>query len=482
MKDTKLIQHIISELEKSDLKYRGNRELFELLFAPVRFGDEGAYLRKKAIKPILERVKEYDEFERVKFSKLANNIICGDDEARARSKVKSLLVGFMSEEDIDRFVDGIPCKDPNEKNYKTHFVDHWRKEDRNIHDKVIKQALQRNFDFSENLWGCGEVVVKESLKKGIEKFIKRELSKHVDIFAKIRQEFHLESSITDEELDDLNKIRGMSQVEIMEYIAEHYRLEENHSQEFLLRFINILDKKGYYRLLLGDAYDVLEPRFKESNEVKLITAHAYGSAEINRPKRAFEILSTIKPRDYDMLTEAISNMRRYQLNDKSLTQQQKREIIEKIIAFYEDAFYDDECKHHYYPGVNLAYITTLAKLLFGNTLKTKLTTSQIYNLSKDTILADKKSPKSANRYYAEVAKIEFMLLNNRSDALLELESFLENNSQTIPPVELGRTQRQMQFFVDTLKSHKTDDVVKKMQKAIEVIDDFMKYEAEWDRA
>jgi hypothetical protein len=479
MKDTKLIQHIISELEKSELTWSGNRELFELIFAPVRFGDEGAYLRKKAIKPILERVKGYDEFERVKFGKLANNIICGDDETRLRDEVKSLLVGFMSDEDIDRAVDNIPCKDKSEKNYKTHFVDHWRKEDRNIHDKAIKQALERNFDFSSKLWGSSEVVVKESLKKGIEKFIKRELSKDIDIFAKMRQEFHLESSITDEELDDLVLIRGMSQVQIMEYILEHDPLKENRSQEFLLKFINILDKKGYYRLLLDDAYIILEPRFKESNEVKLITAHAYGSAEINKPKRAFEILSTIKPRDYDMLTEAISNMRRYQLNDQNLTKEQKREIIEKIINFYKEAFYDNECKHHYYPGVNLAYITTVAKLLFPNSINPKLSVNQIYNLSKDTITADKKSPKTANRYYAEVAKIEFMLLNNNPNALFELESFLDNNSQTIPPVELGRTQRQMQFFVDTVKSHKTE-VVKKMQKAIQIIDDFMKYEAKWE--
>ena len=74
-----------------------------------------------------------------------------------------------------------------------------------------------------------------------------------------------------------------------------------------------------------------------------------------------------------------------------------------------------------------------------------------------------------------------MLLNNSSNATTELELFLSDNSESIPPVELGRTQRQMQFFVDTLKGYEFEnEIIKKMQKAIKIIDDCMKYEAVWE--
>ena len=59
--------------------------------------------------------------------------------------------------------------------------------------------------------------------------------------------------------------------------------------------------------------------------------------------------------------------------------------------------------------------------------------------------------------------------------IAELERYLEMESENISVIELERTQRQMQFFVDTVSSldSKNNQIFIRMQNAIEIINDFI---------
>lgn len=488
MKDSKLLQHIIEKLEKSSLVWKGDKELFELLFAPVAYGHEAENMRKRAIKPLHDIFKDSFAYDAKIFKKMAHNIRCGKFESEDRKSIVDYLSGlaFCEVSHIEKLVEKIPCKEPDEENYRSQFS-HWknRQTDRNIKDYKIKKSLQENFDFPQTLWGRSETQVIKELEPCIAKFIQKRTKKEIDLFTKMRKDFHLESAITEEELDDLQKIRGMSQQEIMVYISEHNPLREHRSQEFILKLISVLDAKGYFQLLLEDALTELSQLYRQSKEIKKITAHAYGSTEVNRPLDAFDILSTINSDDdnevADMMTEAISNLRRHYLNEKDISTDSRREAVQKIFSYYEDVFTKNG-EVHYYPGINLAYMTTIAEILFPSEIKPKYTIYEIATKVKESIKKDQNATNSTDQYYANIAKIEFNLLQNRTNALHEMEIFLEEFSEKISLVALDRTRRQMQFFVDSIKTETKHDIAEKMQQSIQIIDDFTAGQKAWERS
>ncbi len=543
MTNTEVLRFIISGLENSpDIIWKGDKELFELIFDPIPYGNDIENRQKEAKQFIFDIFQNVGKFDKAKFNKLVKNIISGGSEESCRKKIvaflqeeitrleiitdvdieklvealpckgdldkgqkeyiydifqyvekfnktkfdqlsksitcgkdekidKEVVITFLREEvtrlkiitdvDIEKLVEFIPCKDSKEKNYKTSFSG-WKKEGTisSIGCKRIKKALQKNFYFESDLWSKGDTFIKQRLQEGINKFIIGPLPLDP-----------ITPSFTQEELDDLLNIRGMKLQEIKQYLEEHPIL----SQNFVEKLIYILYDKEYYDLLVDEVFNKF---YKDDIGIKKIKAHVWGSDKIGKYLEAYYLLSTIPSDDDDeivnMKTAATSNMRRHQLNDAKTDNNQKKEIIETLISDYKETF-ESKDTYNYYPGINLAYMSVISIALFGNEIKLDDSISTIYNKSKKSIDIDKKNLDTSKQYYANITTIEFMLLNNIESFTVELEQFLDSKEQTIIIKGLLQTRRQMQFFIDTLASSgiSKNPIILNMQKSIKIIDDFI---------
>ncbi len=492
MTNSAILQFIIEELSKSQLSWDGDKELFELICAPLSYGDNIYKKCKNAKQTILDIFNQKDEFDEKKFNSLANNIICGENKAKHIQslldflKEQILFLNISTDVDINQLIQKIPCKKEGEKSYKSNFGNWKNGNTDRINRREVKQRIEQNFYFSPSLWDQGEYTIKQTIREGIAQFIKKqtqEIEEINNLFEEIRREFNMKNSITTDEIKELENIEDMTQTQVMEYISKHYPLKKHRSQEFIQKMIPILYKKGYYELLLDDVIQALDIHLQDSNHIKKIKANIYGSSIMGEYLKAFNILSLIESDDdteiVDMRTEAISNIRRHYLSDITIDKEQKKYIIDMLKVYYKNTF-ELNNTFHYYPAINLVYILIIESILFDNEQKKQKlskTINNIYEKCKPSILADQKSDNLQNRYYANITELEFMLLRGTRSPIAELERFLELEEKCIPLSELSRTQRQMQFFVDTITNlHSLNNpILEKIQRAIEVIDDFIEF-------
>jgi hypothetical protein len=490
MTNTQVLQFIVEELSKYSLSWSGHKELFELICSPLSFENATYQQRKKAKEDILDLFKPHKTFNQIRFNKLADNIICGENE----KKYAQELLDFLKEEisrlkisldpDLTKLIEEIPCKNGQETNYKNNFSNWINGYTKRINRQEVKHKLEQNFYFSPSLWDQGEYTIKQTIREGVEKFVKRHTKEVDDItnmFEKIRKEFQMKKDITTQEEQSLDKIAHMTQQEIMKYIGTHYPLQKYHSQEFIQKMIPILYQKGYTSLLLHYVIEALELPLKGHKEIKKIMAHLYGSPEVGEYLKAFQILESIKSNDdkeiIDTRTEAISNIRRCYLSDKNIDKENKIEIIHTILKFYEEAFIFKE-NYEYYPAINLAYIVVLHFFFTEDVNESALIQkiSSIHKKCESSIQKDKKQDDFTKNFYANITQLEFMLLKGFKSSVLELERYLEVEEECIPLPELARTHRQMQFFIDnlnTIPNTEQNTIVQNIQRAIEVIDDFI---------
>jgi len=493
MTNTQVLQFIIEELSKfEELSWSGHKELFELICAPLSFGNDLYQQRKKAKNLILEHFKSCDKFDHSRFNKLADNIICGENEKKYADQLYNFLnqqassLQISVECDLHNLIKKIPCKNRNETNYKNSFSNWINGYTDRINRQEVKLRLEQNFYFSSSLWDQGEYIIKETIREGVAKFVKRhtqEVENIVNLFEEIRKEFQMKKNVTEKEQQTLENMVKMSHQETMEYIGKHYPLEKHHSKEFILRMIPLLYKKGYTILLLRYVIKALDIPLKEHKEVKKITAHLYGSPEIGEYLKAFHILESIESDDdeeiIDLRTEAISNIRRYYLTNKNIYLKNKIEIINTIIRFYESTFTFND-NYDYYPAINLSYMLVLLSAFTADLNETKLIQklTSIHKKCIPSIQRDQKKSDPTKNYYANITQLEFMLLKGSPNAILELERYLDIEEECIPLPELSRTQRQMQFFIDNINSIPNlfeSMIIKNIQRAIEVIDDFIEF-------
>ncbi len=488
MTNSQVLQLIIQELNQTPISWDGDKELFELICAPILYGNESYQKLKSAKQNILNIFQASNKFNQKRFHTLANNIVSGENEDRYKQELLYFLhkqikmINISTQVDIKLLIKEIPCKTGDEKNYKTSF-NNWKKgKTERINSQIIKKRLEQNFDFPSALWDKGEMFIKGAIRDGVAKFVKQHTCEIIDIFDELRKEFNMKTTITDDEIKKVEAIRQMHQTEVMEFIAKQYPLAKNSSQEFILRIIPILYGKGHYELLLHDIIPALDIHLQNIKQIIKIKAHILGSSVIGEYLKAFDLLSTITSNNdteiIDMQTEAISNMRRHQLSYTELSKEQKKEIIKKIISHYKKIFEHNKT-YHYYPAINLVYMMIISSLLDDNEQEQHLNIAinSIHEKTKPSIKIDKKSNNSKNRYYANITELEFMLLKNTGSPIAELERFLDMNKENLPIVELGRTQRQIGFFVATIISlyGNNTPMIERMQRAIEVIDDFTEY-------
>ena len=476
MTNSRVLQFIIEELKNSPINWKDNRELFEIICYPTSFGQENEKKRQLAKKPILKLFKEYGSFNKKEFNFIANGIICNKNEQLQKEKLLSFLLENMEKfhikfNNIESLINKIPCKNQNIKNYRSKF-NYWRNKYCEIQDENIKKCIQINFNFQSDLWSSCEAYQKDNLREGIKKFIRQYLEESLaDIFIKVDG---VKDNLNNKELKGLFKIRDMNQNDIIKYIDQNRPL----SQIFILKLISLLYDKGYYKLLLKEGIEVLKPSVYDDIKIKKLHAKVLGSSKIRRYKEAHDVLKSIeidcRRQLINIQTEAISNRRRYKLLEFSTNREEKRKILQDLFFHYQQAFQENKI-YHYYPGINLAYIVAISKIIFDTKDQQLENISSIFKKSKKSIMQDKNNKNYKVKYYASITNIEFKILQSLDISLFELKTLLEKNSGSIPKIGLEKTQRQMKFFVDILVSfqvheHKTLFL---MKNAIDIIDNFM---------
>ncbi len=410
---SEVLQFFIKKLSKSSINYKNDRELFELIFFPIKYGNKS---------------KEFEQ-------------------------------------------------NSKEKNYRSQFS-YWKniKNRVNIRDKNIINALEENFNIPENTFLKGENEIEEILKSCVDYFIntsKDNDNDKLDII-KILEELGLIDDISSRGAQDLEDIEKMNSQDIKQFLKQHKPLEEHRSQEFVLKLIKILQKKGYYLLLLK-VWKSLDYYNRESLEVKKIKVDALSSSKVGEYEKAYKLLRGI--RQYlqddeeinDIETGLLSNMRRHELNNPKKSDKERKSILISLIYGYGTLF---KQKNNYYPGINLAYVISTASTLFKDKIKSNDSISSIYKKAQKSISLDKKSDDSINRYYASMTDIEFMLLDGSKKSIHDdLQLFLQTQ---IPSKELQKTKRQMQFFISSVSSVSEESDNLGIKKAIQIIDDFEK--------
>jgi len=489
MTNTEILRFIVEELKKTELEWNTNKELFELICDPIPFGNDRFEKRKKA----KETIKKFFDkagvsFDAKRFDSLVKNIVCGHHEAQYRDELLTFLDQtarenkISIEEDLSQIVAQIPCKQEGERNYKTHFSNWLNDITQRINSHQVKKQLEQNFYFPPSLWTKGELTVKTAIREGVAKFVAQRTTEKDKHFETMRQKLQNSNTSTfQKEKEHITALEQMNQTDTMLFINQNYPLQQKFSQHFIQKMALVLYQKGYYALLANDIFPALDIHIQEQKEFKKLRAHVEGSPSVGNYRKAFYILDTITtddPMEYiDIRTEAISNYRRHTLIYATLTKEEKIESIQEIIGFYQHVFTFNQT-YHYYPAINLSYMLTLENLLLENKNLQK-NINEIYNKTKTSIYKEKSSQDKTQCYYANITDLEFLLLKERANPIAELERYLDMEVEYIPFAELARTQRQMLFFIDTIKSlyGTHTKILDTMHQATEVIEDFMECSA-----
>jgi len=494
MTNSQVLQYIIEELGKTTLSWSSDKELFELICAPLSYGHD-TYQKRKKIKKALLALYQKPNFDTKKFHLLAENIVCGDNENKYREELKHFLLqqpavlNMSNEEDMISLVYALPCKPKNEKNYKNNF-NNWKngKTDR-INCQKVKQRLEKNFHFSASLWGMHRTTIKQTIRKGVAEFVKQKPVTSTNIttfFKEIRSEFNIKEEITKKEKVILEEIKGMPKKQIKKYILDNTPLSESHSQDFIQALIPLLQQKGCDELFLEHVIEALDIHLQETNQIKKIKADVLGSPFVGEYLKAFNYLSSIETEDvFEIIhvgTEAISNVKRHYLGNVYIGIKERQGIVHTLIKYYKDIFnYKDT--FHYCPAVNLAYMLVIDAMMSDDKAKCNLlneTIDDIYAKCKRSIVMDQNSTVRRERYYSNMAKLELYLLKGADSPVAEIARFLEFEESTISLIELTKTRREMQCLIDIAGEVQGLDHprLRGVESAIAIIDDFMEFKLE----
>ena len=117
MTNTEVLHFIIKELQDSSLIWRGDKELFELIFSPIKYGNEIEIRRRKAKQSILDIFKHITKFDKEKFSKLLNHMTFEKNKDRYREETVTFIqeeitrLEIITDANIAELIAVISCKD-----------------------------------------------------------------------------------------------------------------------------------------------------------------------------------------------------------------------------------------------------------------------------------------------------------------------------------------------------------------------------------
>ncbi len=374
---------------------------------------------------------------------------------------------------------------PNGKDYSNGFFDGhkgWlgKTTYADIRDSDFKTAVSKTFNFDKSVWtNLNDDDHMKIIQEKIAGYVNR-TQHNIDLFESFDlSSLDIKDEFSDEQKDELHQIRGMDLENIKEYFHENSSL----SQSFLLKIIPILYSKGFYETMINDAIDKLDAGLKNNIEIQKMHAHALGSAKMGKYVEAFRLLDSLGSNEnieefIDLKTAAISNIRRNNLSSSSLDIEKLKENLLILVHHYEK-IYNAKETYNYYPGVNLAYIVSIGQIVFESDEDFNQNISDIYKKSESSIKEEKENDSLDSQFYANISELEFLLLLNRDNFTNMLESYLDENSEKINLVELERTSRQLEWFVDIVERftiNTQSSVVLKAKKAIEIIEDFIEFE------
>lgn len=289
---------------------------------------------------------------------------------------------------------------------------------------------------------------------------------------------NIHDEITEEEKSETIKIGGMSKEEIKKYFHENRNL----SQKFILKVIPKIYRNGYYQILLEDWIDSLQQNYRQLIDIRKIEAHALGSKEVGKYKESFNLLKDLGTLEnieelIDLRTSAISNIRRYKLQDCTTLEELKEHLL-VLKEHYEKIFNANE-NNHYYPGINLAYILAIGQIVFPKDEDFNFDISIIRDKTIKSIEIDNKSDNLLDVYYAKMSKCEFGMLTNNDLFERELGNLLEYEVQEVEVSDISRTLRQIDWFIDIVRRftiNTQNKIYKKSEIALKLLNDYLKYE------
>jgi hypothetical protein len=223
-----------------------------------------------------------------------------------------------------------------------------------------------------------------------------------------------------------------------------YLDDENVSQEFLYRLLQLLYDAAEYRFISDFILDKLP--VKKHPKLTILAAHIYGSTQVGEYDKAITLLKDIKEATLDEQTDnktaMISNtIRRFFIDDP------EKEAVCALLEKALDAYANIIQQHpHYYPAVNYAYTYVLLDALAGENNLSKYDTPEFYFDDEDI-----QQSFEENSYYARISKAEFSMLLGKPVEADALNTILNDTAYTEDMIK--RTLRQLDFFKDILETY-----------------------------
>jgi hypothetical protein len=319
-----------------------------------------------------------------------------------------------------------------------------------INNGHIRTSIQRQFDFDGSIWDAPDRTQREVLRQAVKRFV------HPDPQIDLNELLPRNVPLSDEQMGLLVRLRNACEDDSLELLerADHFLEPRPENQNFLLELLPLLYRKGMYDFLESSVFPSLLPHNAESSHIKIFRAHTLGSLKNPDYLRAASLLLSIEtdaPEELmELQTGVISNVRRYHLEKPDLTREELAQTLPVMTRYYTEVF-ETAQKHHYYPGINLAYMLTLSRHCVPETHH--IDPDEVANIYRDaepSIVRDGTDGSEELRYYARMSDMEFRLLLGRDHLQHDLYVLLEEgNPSYISYVE--RTLRMMEFFIRTMK-------------------------------
>ena len=351
--------------------------------------------------------------------------------------------------------------------------------DSNIENLYIKKKIEMKLDFSSELWDKVEIEQKKIIPQKVKLFLEREPTK------KVTNHKSYDISLTDIEPVVLTcnqeQKRLIKQIENADSVTIKNMLNKNNffrckeeNQDFLMKVLPILYKKGFYEFLHTKLFPSLLTYNREKNYVKFKEANTLSNIGDDNYREIYHLLKSIqnptKEESIEITTMLISNFKRSSINQENIDKEALLNTIITSIKHYKDAY---EETNNYYPAINLVYMLKLLDILFPkDKVFLDYNLENIYNSTQLSIKEDKRRGEDFN-YYASISDIEFQILLNKYTNNEELKDEIANLLLELTPDKflLERTVKQMLWFISLIEEFKDKDLnSSKIEQLLETID------------
>ena len=346
--------------------------------------------------------------------------------------------------------------------------------DSNIENLYIKKKIEMKLDFSSEVWDKVEIEQKKIISQKVKLFLEREPTKKVTNHKRYNISLTdiepVVSTCNQEQKRLIEQIVNADSVTIKNMLNRNnifFRCKEE-NQDFLMKVLPILYKKGFYEFLHTKLFPSLLTYNREKNYVKFKEANTLSNIGDDNYREIYHLLKSIqnptKEESIDITTMLISNFKRSSINQENIDKEALLNTIITSIKHYKEAY---EETNNYYPAINLMYMLKLLEILFP---KEKVfldyNLENIYNSTQLSIREDKRRGEDFN-YYASISDIEFQILLDKYSNHQELKDEIANLLLELTPDKflLERTVKQMLWFISLIEEFNS-----KVEKLLDTMD------------